>query len=139
MRPYRGQRIDNGEWVNGFHLFIDGQHYIYAPIEGFCSYNFNGEDREFIFADNFIEVHPKTVGQSIGLKDKNDKDGWKADIVKGIHKTTSEEITGEIVWDDRFYLWGVQLEDWTMPFKCLIDCYDFEIIGNIHENPELLK
>ena len=78
--------------------------------------------------EDFIEVIPETVAQQVGLKDKKGKDVYKIDVIKGIHKTTKEEITGEVVWDEGAFQWGIQLDSWIMNFECLVSCYEFEII-----------
>ena len=62
-RPCRGLRVDNREWVYGWYVEIDGKPYIYESLEGFSAYTLNGTRRTFVFADNFIEVIPETVGQ----------------------------------------------------------------------------
>jgi hypothetical protein len=72
MRPYRGKRLDNGEWAYGYYLVIGGRSYIFNGCHGgkHC-----GEDSciYLSFFDSLIEVNPVTVGQSTGLKDKNDE------------------------------------------------------------------
>jgi hypothetical protein len=80
-----------------------------------------------------------SVEQFTGLTDKNGKEGYKSSIIKGQHKTAKGEIVGSIVWDAKRYGWGLQLKDWIMSFECLFVCYDWEICGNIHQNPELMK
>lgn len=54
---FRGKRIDNGEWVQGYYFKIWDEHYI-------CWGTTNGEVNKLL-------VIPETVGQDTGLKDKN--------------------------------------------------------------------
>lgn len=93
-------------------------------------------------------VIPETVGQYTGLKDKNGNKIFEGDIVKYKYSSSfisniedGEYITEEIktvkFCDGRFY-----------PIPFVEDCadsyysyglFDFEVIGNIHDNPDLLK
>ncbi len=116
-RPYRGKRIDNGEWVYGNLLTTHGgdtwiniQHTYIEPVK-------------------IIEVHPDTIGQSTGLLDKNGTEGYAGSNIKARHKTDSTEIDDVIVWDEDHFLWGVQMDGWIMPLKTLIDTHDFTIHG----------
>lgn len=65
--------------------------------------------------------------QCTGLKDKNDKLIYEGDIVKETNKTgRDEEYITQVQWVyDGFNLYN--------------DDFDFEIIGNIYENEELLN
>ena len=77
-----------------------------------------------------IEVIPETVGQYTGLKDKNGKKIFEGDF-----------LTGNLIvlWDIencKFWLKDKYDLDFSKPFNYVID---LEVLGNIHENPELLK
>lgn len=79
----------------------------------------------------------KYVRQFTGLKDKNGNDIFEGDVCK---KERHKELY-EIV----FYKssWAVKSEDenaiWHQEFCNGARAYDIEIIGNIYENPDLLK
>jgi uncharacterized phage protein (TIGR01671 family) len=116
---FRGKRLDNVEWITGDLIRMSGYTFIFpdpAP---------NGFDRYM--------VDPATVGQYTGLKDKNGKDIWEGDIVEweNLIKTNMRSV---IAYRDRMF--------------CFVDannepeeiwCCSFTKIGNIHDNPELLK
>ena len=73
--------------------------------------------------------------QSTGLKDKNGQLIYEGDIVK-FDETKLFVKPKQIIWDEYHYM----LKD-TLIILCKMEIKQFglEVIGNIHENPELLK
>lgn len=72
--------------------------------------------------------------QCAGLKDKNKKDFFEHDIIK-----SGKKELFIIYFEDGTFV-GRQISGFNaMPLKYMIDNYSIEIMGNIHENPELLK
>jgi uncharacterized phage protein (TIGR01671 family) len=133
---FRGKRKDNGEWVEGG---------IYH----------NSEDEiVFIIKDTglgyheFIEVIPETVGQFTGLYDKCDKNGTKifeGDIITQNwydYTEPSDDSIGEVVfckYDCSFSVLDVEKYGIVPLGKCHAYHWEAEVIGNIHDNPELLE
>ena len=112
---FRGKRVDNGEWVYGGIIFIDG-----CKPHIFCNYG-------------SIEVDPATVGQYTGLKDNNGREIWEGDIVEW-ENLMQTKIRSVIAYQERMFCF---VDAHNNPQE--IWCYSFTKIGNIHDNPELLK
>ena len=145
---FRGKRIDNGEWVEGFYYHStwrhggetkthDGTAKITTGIKEFSGAY--GERTEIIE----YEVIPETVGQYTGLTDKNGKKIFEGDII-----FCRQEINGNFI--DRHMEFGYvemkhgafglhRKQGYYRPFKDWLEDYEYEVIGNIHDNPELLE
>ena len=108
-------------------------------------------DGKMIYSDTWedgIQKHyviEKTVGQYTGLTDKNGTKIFEGDIVKDEYGCVGVVEFGEGTFDSGIY----RYYGWHTKDKCgkvdhnelyIYDEYNFfEIIGNIHDNPELLK
>lgn len=142
---FRGKRIDNGKWIYG------------SLINNFSTYRVSGEPVCYILdisafppnADSWedildviedFEVDGKTVGQFTGLKDKNDKEIWEGDIIPTLNNSGNYPV----IFDRGCFMWaGSPLTyDFETEENKVIDANTeiyAGVIGNIHENPELLK
>lgn len=146
---FRGKRIDNGAWVYGSFL-LDGE--AHRPLEkkhlSFSKcYIIPETDRDNIktrFNDGSYylqtvgyHVIPETVGQFTGMTDKNGKKIFEGDIVKAERICNGLYWTGCVVWwYGCFAIQGIKDSN-NVP---AIDLFrNYEVIGNIHDNPELLK
>lgn len=122
----------NGEWVRGFLASNKGKLYIS-----------NRDGRPFAF-----EIRPDTICQCTGLKDKNGKLIWENDILHNgnyfIVKWNVPCARFDIVLNNSHNIpmgeWGPMICDWkTNDFKEYKKAVDYEVIGNIVDNPELLE
>lgn len=135
---FRGKRIDNGEWIQGFLVIWGNDYYIAPDINAYTSMGGRGKGRCMMFG-HYYQVFPKTVGQYTGLTDKTDKNGRKifeGDIIrqKGFlnnYYTSVWYASGRFLVKDYETLLPTQLGG--------ISRYKIEVIGNIHDNPELLE
>ena len=117
---FRGKRMDNGKWEYGFLSWND------SPRKR--SYHINND-----------VVYSETVGQFTGLTDKNGTKIFEGDILNLISPTTNEiKIKNAIVYysessfkiNKTIGMYSNHLYGWA---------YLYNIIGNVHDNSELLK
>ncbi|MGN0789053.1 MAG: YopX family protein [Christensenellales bacterium] len=132
---FRGKRVDKGEWVNGDLTKSKDKYYIHPQANVF---KVNNELSKLIVLH---EVVPETVGQFTGLTDKNGTKIFEGDIVEFTDKYTRSKGRAEIVFEA--FKWkysGCYYGGNPIVWLCIEDrSVEFEVIGNIHDNPELLK
>lgn len=127
---FRGKRIEGGEWVYGHLLetpltwgdhgadsFLSGTRRVCIAIEGGCVF----------------EVDPDTVGQYTHALDKKENDIYEGDIVK--ETKPYGDFYHQIRWSD----WNSGFWVGTSSPLTFAEAGFCEVIGNIHENPELLN
>ena len=122
---FRGKQIDNGEWAYGYYEFYNGGHYINVQTDRVNSGGYPIRE--------FIEVIPETVGQCTGLTDKNGKKIFEGDICQRRSYYSDNIVISAVTYTDGQFL---AMADENSGFN-LSD--KLEIIGNIHDNLELLK
>lgn len=121
---FRGKRIDNGEWEYGNCVFTENKVcLIYNQTHSIDLQGFTVEEN--------------SVGQYTGMTDKNGKKIFEGDIVRyndTIHKVIFCTINGSaffgITMPDRGEIWN---------FDGITCANKMEVIGNIHDTPELFK
>ena len=144
---FRGKRLDNGEWEDGFYVRMHDSkgrvaHRIHSGYTDNIYGNFYSDD----LSPEGVEVDPDTVGQFTGLYDKNGKKIFEGDIVNILGNQEVDD------WKDINYNALIAYLDGGF---CAIDGtienhgfrryalarmdFDLEVIGNIHDNPEFLE
>ncbi len=138
---FRGKRMDNGEWIEGDLLrakyyLNDIEHYfLFTDAEAFPANEFCG----------YEEVDPSTVGQYTGLTDEDGAKVFEGDIVRismPVYKWHTVEHISEVYFDNGCFCvnWG---GNYRPHDRTRIDSFipetTFEVIGNVHDNPELLE
>lgn len=127
---YRAKRIDNGEFVIGFVAQVDNRVFISDPFQ-YISEVESGMFFAMQLIDGFEEVDPETVGQFTGLKDT-----FGGDIIEDENGNRAV-----ISWSNDQAGFCLELIDPEYPELMPMDRLDWKlkIIGNIHDNPELLE
>ena len=138
---FRGKRAD-GQWIYG----------------GLLKVTYDGNTYNLIFADNFLfifgeatamehaAVAPSSIGQFTGSTDKNGKKIFEGDV--GRYKQTDGAkrngkpiiCIGKVVYNAKTASFAVESKDESgCKYFDYFPIKDFEVIGNIHDNPELLE
>lgn len=129
---FRGKREDNREWVEGSLSFEYGE----ATQDG----NRKVDYRILGMRCDCDYVIPETVGQYTGLTDKNGKKIFEGDIVKDHESGLYGEVVFATAQDGFDGISGFMVDDINDGLQNYNGFWHFvEIIGNIHDNPELLK
>lgn len=138
---FKAKRKDDGEWVQGY-LFDDGFENGRVFIGGIVIEKYNGTacDDWNVTGINFCEIDPNTICQCTGLNDKNGKLIFENDILSG-HidvEFPEDETRKRVVWHENGWCTNEpgcddyeELDDF--------DSENFEVIGNMIDNPELLE
>lgn len=131
---FRGKRKDNGEWVYGGFMqtpeatfVVDYSTVVQKAKDGYPT------------VYDVVEVIPETVGQFTSLKDKQGIEIYEGDIVIIIRLDDNKTEIAFIEWsdDDCSFCYSVGKQR-----RCVYRVTENmmpEVIGNIHESPELLK
>ena len=132
---FRGRRLDTGGWVEGSLAIMTGaintgETYIMPPWTG-IKFEMHGQHEQFLV--NVIKVDPDTVGQSIGLVDGNGNAIFEGDIV--LDTATGEKY--EILYNYGGFAMADKNRFFHSPSLRIGN--DYEIIGNIYDDPELLR
>ena len=138
---FRGRRIDNDEWVEGYLFKTWNRTYLLWGMTG--------------DVPNMVEVKPETVGQFTGLSDKNCKKIFDGDILRGFDYPFRDgegkhNYYAEVVWFKNSPAFGlvthknpksniVGISDGNCEYMEDWETLLWEVIGNIYDNPELLE
>lgn len=113
---FRGKREDNGEWINESETYIKDGDGTWLCDE----------------SNDVVKVLPETVGRWTGYIDKKGRRIFEGDIVR---ECGGESCQGYYEIDN---VLTVKIPDTLINFEMSYDC-EYKIIGNIYDNPELMK
>ena len=155
---FRGKQKE-GRWVEGIYFKHDTVKVCFSSDatkprhliiqDGFCDWGFEPPI-------HCVDVDPKTVGQFTGLTDKNGKNIFEGDLLNGFeypyYRSESNEHNyfAEVVWFDENCAFGLVTHKYpTSKVRGIsagnadyvedFNPEEWEVIGNIHDNPELLE
>ena len=127
---FRGKRIDNGEWVEGYYVPIGKYHYILTgrlelvPYLGF---------------EHFL-VNPETVGRFTGLTDRNGVKIFEGDIIEFNHPYNGKSIHAVVQDGCGWNLSNFYASCFDCPGCAFSEGTKYmTVVGNIYDNPELLE
>ncbi|UQK33362.1 YopX family protein [Lactiplantibacillus plantarum] len=127
MIKFRAWNQIDSEYINEINavMGLDGSH-IWWDI------NDSGEMKYEDDQDNY------KLEQFTGLKDVNGKEIYEGDIIKSSYKYAQPKVSQIIIEDGNSYILG---EDLATGNEMLVSDHisEIKVIGNVHENPELLK
>lgn len=135
---FRGKRVDNGEWAQGYYIRADYHWHKYGIHKDWIALGAYANGGWFALCRKYA-VKSETVGQYTGLTDKNGKKIFEGDVVcvNDRLKPYSEKLSTFIGYVDHKNASFVIVGDAFTHYRWLD--YEVEVIGNIHDNPELLK
>ena len=132
---FRGKRVDNGEWVYGL------------PFKAYSTFY-----RDYLWTIQHLnkfeipiahyDIVPETIEQYTGLTDKNGTKIFEGDIVKHYNHCQIKEYSEDI---GRVFYYAETCRflrtSKLFPNDCpeMFSGNEYEVIGNIHDNSELLK
>lgn len=116
---FRGKRVDNGEWVEGYYSPVN------IPITGNMGHFIN------VGGYRAVEIDPETVSQFTGLEDKLGTKIFEGDVIDDLG------VEYIVVFDSDYAQFRGKFDGWNAEISHIASrC---EVIGNIHDNPELLE
>jgi uncharacterized phage protein (TIGR01671 family) len=147
---FRGKRCDNGEWVQGYYIRAEHHWHKHGIHKDWITLGASANGGWFALHNKYA-VKAETVGQFTGLTDKNGKKIFEGDVIK-FHKYRGEpDWVGVVKYEHCLYMVAGTMplayekrigeDPYFCPFEVQLSGIEkntIEIIGNIHDNPELL-
>ena len=144
---FRGKRLDNGEWVSSGNIITfndegDGKMFFIPEMNSKCTCTHDERDNILSFnSGTFYKVAHETVGQFTGLIDKNGKKIFEGDLIRHYNQSNHPEAYDlyRVEFDVRGCMWvGRYNDNYAAQLRNYLGEH-YEVVGNIHDNPELLE
>ena len=141
---FKAKRKDNGEWAEGGYFCEP-----YTDKEFIIRWNSFG-----LSYNEFIEIDPDTLCQFTGLTDKNGRKIWENDILRGYQypyrSGGNDNYFAEVTWFENCQAFGIYtfknpksnvrgISEGNTEFMENWNSEDWEVIGNIFDNADLLE
>lgn len=142
---FRGKSVSTGEWLYGYLGEVN-----IKVLQSICKEKVIFENLAWFNTDNFgyvvndCSVDESTIGQFTGLQDKNGTDIYEGDILRSLQSSklmvvVYDEIGASfvvaVINKNSARKLGVQFHI----SKSWLKKYPKEVIGNIHDNPNLME
>lgn len=145
---FRAKRVDNSKWIEGYYVKYE------SHLNCDCYYGIVPTDAGGLYA---VRINPETLCQYTGLLDKNGTRIWENYIVSCEHEKFQEGDAVELypfpdtIKYTRNYAvefintgssYGYRLRNKSIHFmltRNVIYNHNIEVLGNVFDNPELLK
>ena len=138
---FRGKRVDTGEWVQGFFVAYDDETYIFTDEEVKKGIDLGG----YLDCCQMHQVIPETVGEWTGLEDRHNTKIFEGDVVAKydfwlgeIRDTAPRKLVEWAYGSCGFEPFSDSQEN-CGPCGCGDDPKYVKVVGNIHDNPELVR
>lgn len=126
------QLVGDDQWIYGFGV-------------DFCEM-VDGPTEAYLYTDHGVyKVHPESVGQYTGLKDKNEKEIYEGDLLSDVLSNSKSVLLNTIIFEDGAFKhqfhnkWTVKLRGSDKDYMFGNTSMIFEVIGNVVEHPHLLE
>lgn len=124
---FRGKRVDTGKWIYGDLLTFNRTE---CEISDWNTVDYSR-----------VDVIPETVGQFTGYFDENKQEIYEDDIIRCV-TSDGEEYVSAVRHDGGAFAIDVNCCDYdysAIGWAIDVDVEEMRVIGNIHDNPELLE
>lgn len=147
---FRGKSCENGDWCEG--TLVIHKYYRSSSEEKDCRivdmiYGIDDDGFAYYHSGCDESCDPKTIGQFTGLVDKNGKKVFEGDILSIecydggslFEPSCTWHENAEVIWSQEHFGWYAKFADEELSLWEYDDSKTIEVIGNIHDNPELME
>ena len=129
---FRGKKESDNEWIDGY--YVQTNDYLDEKKHNLI-FEVNSVNYPRCEIAGVHEVDPETVGQFTGLTDKNGAKIFEGDIIQ---TDDTDEEPAKVFYDEEETEFAVIIDNCYYGLGSNFNETDLTVIGNIHDNPELL-